>query len=192
MKKLLVLALFALLAARPFGALAQTDAPDAAQASPGADPRIVEIPHVTAAVGGSKCYRQDEAEAEQAVRIDTELMVIGLNCQGMRSIPGSNSLYTNYRLFNQRHGKLLAEYEARLVGYFLRTGTRDANGALNQLHTEFANKISLEAAHMRPDLFCAQYAPRIGRVSGMTDADIQRWAGTFYPAHPTTRPICGH
>ena len=190
MKKLVLIAVSLLFWA---SVPARAQDPAAVQVPASAPPaNIVQIPHVTANVNGSKCYRQDEAEAEQAVRIDTELMVIGLNCQSMPSIPGSSGLYTNYRLFNQKHGKLLAEYEARLIGYYLRTGAPDPNGSLNRLHTEFANKIALDAAHMRPDLFCAQYAPRIGRVAGMTDADLRHWAETFYAAHPTTHPLCGH
>lgn len=36
----------------------------------------------------ASCYRAGEAEAEQGIRIHSELMVIGLNCQHMATANG--------------------------------------------------------------------------------------------------------
>ena len=139
--------------------------------------------------GVSGCYTQKEAEAEQAIRIHSELMVIGLNCQHMTP-PGQKNLYQSYREFTAAHSGLFAGYETTLMGYFSRIGTGSPEAALNTMRTEFANKISLDSARMRPDLFCNHYMPRIQKVSTMDRAAIQKWAATFFPGHPTTRPVC--
>ena len=145
---------------------------------------------VAHAAGAKGCYTQEEAVAEQAIRIHSELMVIGLNCQHMTPA-GHKNLYQSYREFTSKNRDLFAGYENTLVNYFKRTGARDAEAEINALRTAFANKISLDAAKMRPDLFCNHYIPRIQKVSTMNRSDIQRWAGTFFPSHPVARPICG-
>jgi len=139
--------------------------------------------------GISGCYTQKEAEAEQAIRIHSELMVIGLNCQHMTPA-GQKNLYQSYREFTAEHSSLFAGYETTLIGYFSRIGAGSPEAALNTMRTEFANKISLDSARMRPDLFCNHYMPRIQKVSTMDRSAIQKWAATFFPGHPTTRPIC--
>lgn len=134
------------------------------------------------------CYTQSEAEAEQAIRIHSELMVIGLNCQHMRFSDGTN-LYLEYREFTNTHERLFSFYEEQLVNYFKRQGV-DSEAAINTLRTQFANKISLDAARMKPDQFCNRYASRILKVSDFKTNDIKRWAATFYPSHPVSRPLC--
>lgn len=135
------------------------------------------------------CYTQEEAIADQAIRIHSELMVIGLNCQHMTPA-GQKNLYQSYREFTSTHSGLFAAYENTLLGYFQRTGSGNAESDLNKLRTEFANKISLDVAKTRPDLFCNHYIPRIQKASTMGNDAIQKWASTFFPGHPPSRPIC--
>ena len=137
----------------------------------------------------AECYSNVEAEAEQGIRIHSELMVIGLNCQAMGAREGMN-LYGDYRSFTARHADLFARYEEILMRHFKKTGVRKPEAELNTLRTGFANKISNDAADMRPDVFCSKYAPRITRASAMNRTDIRRWASTFYKSHPVSRPLC--
>ena len=141
------------------------------------------------AMAAPSCYTQTEAVAEQAIRIHSELMVIGLNCQHMYKANGQN-LYGAYRNFTASNIKLFAAYERSLMEYFSRTGAGNPESELNSMRTIFANKIANDAARMRPDQFCKNYAGRIEKVANMSQADIKKWAATFYPSHPTTKPIC--
>ena len=141
------------------------------------------------ALAAKSCYSMAEAEAEQGIRIHSELMVIGLNCQHMASA-GNKNLYLAYREFTLANGKVFAEYETRLLNYFKKTGVKDPEAAINTLRTEFANKISFDAAKMRPDAFCHTYAPRIEKVSTMDQAHLRKWAATFFPSHPVSKPVC--
>lgn len=144
---------------------------------------------LTSPAYASACYTAAEAEAEQGIKIHSELMVIGLNCQHLYKAKGQN-LYSAYRSFASKNASLFTGYENSLIGYFSRTGSADGETQLTQMRTQFANKIANDAARMRPDQFCKHYAGRIDKVSGMSTANIKKWAGTFYPSHPTSRPIC--
>lgn len=137
----------------------------------------------------SQCYQPKEAEAEQGIRIHSELMVIGLNCQHMAKIKNKN-LYAAYREFTGEHANLFAKYEEILMLHYKQNGSVDPQAALDQLRTDFANKISNDAATMRPDVFCSRYAPRISKASVMDYDDLRRWAATIYPSHPVSKPLC--
>lgn len=116
-------------------------------------------------------------------------MVIGLNCQHMGQREGMN-LYGEYRQFTSVHADLFAKYEEILMNYFRRNGDGTPEAQLNTLRTGFANKISKDAASMRPDVFCSRYAPRITKASAMDRTALRKWASTFYPSHPVSRPLC--
>ncbi len=135
------------------------------------------------------CYSNVEAEAEQGIRIHSELMVIGLNCQHMGKRKGMN-LYSQYRQFTSTHANLFAKYEEILMSHYSKNGGGKPEAQLNTLRTGFANKISNDVADMRPDVFCSRYAPRITQASGMAQKDVRRWAATFHASHPVSRPLC--
>ena len=137
----------------------------------------------------AKCYSPAEAEAEQAIRIHSELMVIGLNCQHLGPRDRKN-LYTQYKDFTQRHGALLRGYENTLINYFRQAGYKNPEREIHNMRTNFANKTAKDVATMRPDGFCAYYAPRIPRANAMNGEQVRSWAATFFPNFPTSKPIC--
>lgn len=137
----------------------------------------------------ASCYSNAEAEAEQGIRIHSELMVIGLNCTHMGAKAGIN-LYGQYRQFTADHGDLIATYEKILLKHFKTTGSRNPEADINTLRTGYANKISKDAAGMRPDIFCSKYAPRVIAASDMQRDDIRKWAATTYASHPVSKPLC--
>jgi len=147
---------------------------------------ILLIAPITA---NAQCYSDAEAEAEQGIRIHSELMVIGLNCTHMGARAGIN-LYGQYRQFTADHGDLFATYEKILLKHFKNNGSKNPEADINALRTGYANKISKDAAGMRPDIFCSKYAPRVIAASDMQRPDIRKWAATIYPSHPVSKPMC--
>ncbi len=149
---------------------------------------ILNAPSIAQAAA---CYRAQEAEAEQGIRIHSELMVIGLGCQHMATANGKN-LYLAYREFTQKHGDLFATYERLLMKYYQNNGMSkaQAEAKLNTLRTNFGNKIASDQASMRPDIFCKRYSPRITQVIDFDHMAMRRWAATIYETHPVSQPIC--
>lgn len=138
---------------------------------------------------GDRCYTRVEAEAEQGIRIHSELMVIGLNCMHMSGAKGEN-LYTKHQEFTAKHQKLFADYERIMMEYSRLNGEKDPEAVLHSMRTNFANKISNDVAIMRPDIFCKTYAERIEKVSKMDGTALRKWASTPFPGHPVSRPMC--
>lgn len=137
----------------------------------------------------ARCYSSDQAEAEQGIRIHSELMVIGLNCNHMGKRAGQQ-LYATYREFTAKHANLFSTYEQIMMAFFSQQGGKNPEKMLNALRTKYANKISEDAASMRPDVFCARYAPRVVKAADMNHATLRKWAGTIYDSHPVSYPVC--
>ena len=136
----------------------------------------------------ANCYSQSQFEAEQGLRIHSELMVISLNCQHVNHQNGN--LYVQYKDFTRRHQSLISNYEQTLKNYYSQTGSRNPEKSINDLRTKLANKISNDAARMRPNVFCKIYGDRISQALGMSQAKLRRWAATPFPNHPVSRPMC--
>jgi len=137
----------------------------------------------------NQCYSTSEVEAEQGVRILSELMVIGLNCQHLTP-KGQENLYNQYKKFALKHQRLFAGYENTLLKFYKSEGVSNPESHLHRVRTDVANRISKDAAVMRPDAFCKAYAPRISKARQMPEAKIRRWAQTVFPGFPLSRSSC--
>ena len=144
---------------------------------------IMLLISMPAKAGG--CYTLSEAEAEQGIRIQSELMVIGLNCQHK-----IDDIYVKYRQMANSNSQLFETYNKIMMDHFKKSGISNFEKEINSMRTSYANKISEIAAELRPDVFCSKYAPRIERASIMKRDEIRRWATTFFPSHPVSKPIC--
>jgi len=136
----------------------------------------------------ASCYSSKEFEAEQGLRIHSELMVIALNCH--KSTHSSGNLYIQYKDFTRRHQSLIAQYEQTLKSKFASDGIQNSEKEINDLRTRLANTISQDAAKMRPNVFCKAYGSRITQALAMDQAKLRRWASTPFPGHPVSRPLC--
>ncbi len=144
---------------------------------------------ISSSVYAKSCYSDKEAEAEQGIRIHSELMVIGLNCAHMADANGNN-LYAEHRKFTNKHANLFATYEKIIMAFLAKNGDRHPERTLNTMRTDFANKISNDAAEMRPDIFCKNFSGRIEKATKMDEKAIRKWASTIFPSHPVSQPLC--
>lgn len=152
-----------------------------------AEPYRVQVPVDGAA--RATCFSPTEAEAEQAIRIHSELMVIALNCQHMTP-RGWKNFYHQYQEITARQGSLIAGYENVLIDYYGRAGRPNPERSLHDLRTNFANKVSTDSARMRPDIFCSRFAPRLPKVDKMSTGEFKSWASNYRSGPTPTEPMC--
>lgn len=150
---------------------------------------LISLVTMISTASAAGCYSAKEAEAEQGIRIHSELMVIGLNCQHMTP-RGWKNFYQEYREITARNKSLFGNYEQTLISFNSRNGSGNAERALHDMRTNFANKVSTDAAQMRPDIFCATYAPRIPKVGKMSNAELQQWISSSAQTQPLTKSRC--
>jgi hypothetical protein len=133
------------------------------------------------------CYTAREVEAEQALRIHSELMVIGLTCMNM---PQGMAMYQKYQRFTQKNQVLLASYETELISYYRRAGYDSPEKQLHTLRTNLANQISEHAITMSISTFCRSYGTRVDKALAMDQQKIRRWAQFSFAGSPTSQPMC--
>lgn len=133
------------------------------------------------------CYGPAEYEAEQGLRIHSELMVIGLTCQKM---PGGSTLYSKYQNFTHKNQNLIAGYEDRLISFYRQEGDSQPEGELNTLRTVLANQISKHAVQMSMTSFCRNFSGRIDKALGMNQETLRKWARQEWPNTQVSRPRC--
>ena len=147
---------------------------------------LLMLPNFSLAAG---CYTPQEAEAEQGIRIHSELMVIGLNCQHMTP-RGWKNFYQEYREITNSHKSLFSQYEQTLISHYSRNGSGSAERKVHDLRTQFANKVSADVAQMRPDIFCSTYAPRIPQTARMGQDEFKQWVRATSQTQRLSKTIC--
>lgn len=141
---------------------------------------------VKSAAAAPACYNQAEFEAEQGLRIHSELMVIGLTCAKM---PNGANLYSKYQSFTSKNQNLITMYENALITHFRQQGGGNPEKQFHELRTKLANRIS-QLAIGNVVGFCNAFTPRLDAALGMDQEKIRRWAQQAWRDAPTSRPLC--
>ncbi len=137
--------------------------------------------------GAAGCYTMSEFEAEQGLRIHSELMVIGLTCLKM---PQGQTSYIKYQKFTQKNQSLIAQYETEMMNFYRKQAAANPEKELHTLRTALANDISTHAITMSTSSFCRHFLSRIDKALTMDQGKLRRWAQHVWPDSPTTRPTC--
>lgn len=134
----------------------------------------------------AQCYNAEQLEAEQGLRIHSELMVIALNCQHLAH---GEQLFQEYEQFTRNNEGLIQGYENTMRGFFASEG-KSGETELNDFRTRLANRIAGEAVRLQPNVFCRAYSGRITQANAMPREKFRKWAQTVFPAYPLTRTVC--
>lgn len=149
---------------------------------------VLSVLIVTPAYADDICYNADQLEAEQGLRIHTELMIIALNCQHLAA--QGVALNHQYEQFTRANLSLIEGYEQTIRGVFKAEGKGTGEKELNDFRTLLANRIANEAVRLQPNVFCRAYSGRIVQASSMDRAHFRKWAQTVFPGYPLTHKIC--
>lgn len=129
-------------------------------------------PAVAATAKGA-CYTDKEFEAEQGIRLHTELMVVGLTCQYL-DVKGETSLFNQYKLFTLKYQKNVQDWERTLIAYYKRTTKGNATRTFDSFRTRLANEASQRAIALTTPVFCGTHALGVADVMRASLEDIRR------------------
>jgi hypothetical protein len=133
------------------------------------------------------CYNAQEFEAEQGLRIHSELMVIGLTCIKM---PQGQELFHKYKQFTAVNSNLIAGYEQTLISHYASQGAANPEKKFHTFRTNIANEISQHAISMSTLSFCQKFSSHLDEALAMDQAKLRRWAQHRWPNQPMTEPMC--
>jgi hypothetical protein len=133
------------------------------------------------------CYSQAEFEAEQAIRLHTDLMVIGLTCH---KLAGDRNLFGKYQQFTATHKASLMNWEKTLIGYFRSTDKANPTRKFDDFRTVLANQSAQRAALLTPPVFCQTNGDIIESTAGLSDSDLRRFLGQDQGIQLANMPPC--
>jgi hypothetical protein len=125
------------------------------------------------------CYRADEIEADQAVRFQTQLMVLSDSC-------GS----TSYTQFTHRNASTLAAYQEKMIGYFRRISGRGADSAFDRFITSLANKSALDAGREPIAALCTRSADFLTKAEGFGREEFMHYVVAQAAAQRSNYQTC--
>jgi hypothetical protein len=98
---------------------------------------------VSAVAATPQCLRSDEAVADQAIRFQTEVMVISDTCGAQ-----------TYTRFARRNHLALAQYQEQIIERFRRSGSSHAEARFDAYITHLANEVSLRVGARPVAIMC--------------------------------------
>ena len=131
------------------------------------------------AAQAASCYRAEEIEADQAVRFQTQLMVVSDSC-------GSQS----YTEFTHRNASTLAAYQQKMIGYFRRVSGRGADSAFDRFITALANQMALSAGKETVQALCTRSADLLTKGQTFDRNDFMHYVTAQAEAAKNTYPTC--
>ena len=142
----------------------------------------------TSAWAKSACYSAAEYDAEQAVRLHTELMVIGLTCN---SIEADRKLFAKYQQFTTKNRTSLLNWEKVLIGHFSQTGKSNPTRQFDDFRTVVANEVAQRSALLTPPVFCQTHSDIVDKALSLSDADLKRYVSEGKSGEIGIAPPCG-
>ncbi|EWY42316.1 hypothetical protein N825_18690 [Skermanella stibiiresistens SB22] len=136
----------------------------------------------------SVCYSPAEYDAEQAMRLHTELMVIGLTCN---SVQQERKLFAKYQEFTTKHRVKLMGWEKTLIGHFRQTDKANPTRKFDDFRTVLANEIAQRAALLTPPVFCQSHSDRVDQAIGMSDGELTKYLSNDVAGQIGEAPPCG-
>jgi hypothetical protein len=122
----------------------------------------------------SACFTPEQRQAEQWLRLHSELMVIAVTCHQDSS---GRSLSNEYVSFTRKNIRTLHKAEQTLMAYYKATSKRDPVERLDQFRTRLGNEESNKAAKMSAPEFCGLYRDDVAKFEATTakalDAEIR-------------------
>ena len=126
------------------------------------------------------CYSAADLEAEQAIRFQTNLMVISSACRD-----------TVYGEFRARNKDAIIRYQQIMIAHFRREGARNAQSEFNSWNTGLANEIALKQG-AQPTVVVCQKAADLEKMASNLDAKGLHDYAVAQAASPAeTHPKCG-
>jgi hypothetical protein len=111
---------------------------------------------IDASAAAAECYRATEIEAEQAVRYQTELMVVSDTCK-----------VETYRQFTVRNRDVIVIYQKEMIEHFRHTGKGRAEATFDSFQTRIANEVSLEKGRQPIAILCKNAADFLAKADAL-------------------------
>lgn len=131
------------------------------------------------ALAAPPCFQPVEIEADQALRYQTELMVLSDTCGG-----------ADYRDFTVRNREQIVAYQHALKDYFRRTGARNPDASLDSFLTRIANEAALQDGRELRQEVCTRSVTFFATAKTLDREQFRRHASELATQNQATYRRC--
>lgn len=117
-----------------------------------------------AAAATPQCLRGQEIEAEQAIRFQTELMVVSDTCGAQ-----------TYTAFARRNRAALVDYQQLIIERFRRAGASHAEARFDSYLTQLANEVSLRVGAQPVATMCRNAESFLATAESLAGDQFRRY-----------------
>ena len=133
-----------------------------------------------AAEAAPACFLASEVEADQALRLRADLMVLSDTCRT-----------DSYRRFMGRNGALVGAYQQRMVEHFRRSDGAGAEAAFDRYTTTLANQAALRHGGELRQTLCADAGEFLRRTGRLDPDGFRRYAAKHAADRRRDYQACG-
>jgi hypothetical protein len=117
-----------------------------------------------AAAATPQCLHPGEVEADQAIRFQTELMVVSDTCGAQ-----------TYTAFARRNREALVDYQHQVIERFRRTGDSHAEARFDSYLTRLANEVSLRVGAQPVAAMCRDASTFLATADTLAGDQFRRY-----------------
>lgn len=128
----------------------------------------------------ASCFQPADIEAEQAIRYQTELMVLSDTC----------NVSSSYRDFTVRLRDTIVQYQHQLIDHFRRAGAKSPEATLDKFLTQIANELSMRSGAEQRPVICARSATFLSDAAKLTDAEFRNHVAELATEHEKSYRVC--
>lgn len=139
------------------------------------------------AQAAQSCFSSDLVNAEQIVRLHSELMVVMLTC---RQSHDGRSLRTAYSNFTNKNLKYIREAEQGMMAFYREEGVANPEGKVDKMRTVLANEYAQQAADESLARFCERRADKVVQAATWSTTQLQSELETLAARYSTDVPSC--
>jgi len=140
------------------------------------------------AFAARECYSPAELQAEQLLRLHSELMVIALSCkEGSRG----QDLISAYTGFTHDNISILSAAEHTLIRYYEAASAGDGIANLDRLRTRLGNEYGQKIADVSAPVYCQQMRDKVTALYYSTPLQVAREIQHMAQTEKSYGLLCG-
>jgi hypothetical protein len=132
-----------------------------------------------ASAADKQCYSAADIEAEQAILLQTNMMVLSSACKD-----------TVYGEFRARNKDAIIRYQKAMIDHFRRAGSRNAQSDFDRWNTSLANELALKEGALPMAQVCQQAAEMMKLASTLDAKGLHDYAVAKATSASDSHPRC--
>lgn len=149
---------------------------------------FLTISYLPAFASNSQCYSPNEVQAEQLLRLHSELMVITVTCAQSSS---GDSLVPLYTGFTHTNLSALHQAEQTMMNYYKTNFSGKPVDSLDRLRTRLGNEYGQKIADLSAPEFCKRFRDKVATFYSETPEQVLQESLEMVKTSGSEHPVCG-